>query len=54
MENIDLLSHATSNKLTLSFFRYQESEGSDFGEEEDSDAEAPRKLYCSKVVRSMY
>jgi hypothetical protein len=23
--------------------RYAESEGSDFGEEEDSDAEAPRK-----------
>lgn len=31
-------------KLTLLLYRYQESEGSDFGEEEDdSDAEAPRK-----------
>ncbi len=35
--------HATSNQADITPFRYQESEGSDFGEEEDdSDAEAPR------------
>lgn len=40
--------HATSIKLTLLLYRYQESEGSDFGEEEDdSDAEAPRKIPTS-------
>lgn len=34
----------------MSSYRYQESEGSDFGgEEEDSDAEAPRKLSLTLI-----
>ena len=52
VEEYDLSTHATKYKANIVVLRYQESEGSDFGEEEeDSDAEAPRKLHSYQLVQ---
>lgn len=43
-----MIALARTHKADRFSHRYQESEGSDFGEEgEDSDAEAPRELYLA-------
>jgi hypothetical protein len=42
--------HDINNKPS----RYAESEGSNFDDEDDSDAEAPRKHYSFRLTNSWY